>query len=99
MYKSQVYIFDLNNLALMSFFFQKHPKPRFITSLAFTDKGEPITGDSNGNLFLWNPSKLLSFQTIIFRALISHLYVLYIKALCNFWAHSEAEIATFFSRM
>ncbi|KAL5260262.1 hypothetical protein ACHWQZ_G010400 [Mnemiopsis leidyi] len=46
-----------NKLNKKSGLFEKHPKPRFITSLAFTDKGEPITGDSNGNLFLWNPNE------------------------------------------
>ncbi|XP_063679108.1 titin-like isoform X5 [Bolinopsis microptera] len=48
---------DGNKLVKKSGLFEKHPKPRFITALAFTAAGEPITGDSNGNLFLWNPNE------------------------------------------
>eukprot|EP00118_Oscarella_pearsei_P025612 m.308471 g.308471 ORF g.308471 m.308471 type:complete len:792 (+) comp44058_c0_seq1:38-2413(+) len=33
--------------------FEKHPKPKFVTSMMFNSKGDLLTGDSNGNIFLW----------------------------------------------
>ncbi|XP_064603891.1 echinoderm microtubule-associated protein-like 2 isoform X2 [Liolophura sinensis] len=33
--------------------FDKHEKPKYVLSLAFTDNGDTITGDSNGNIFIW----------------------------------------------
>ncbi|XP_077142509.1 echinoderm microtubule-associated protein-like 2 isoform X1 [Ranitomeya variabilis] len=33
--------------------FEKHEKPRFVLCLAFAENGDVVTGDSNGNLFIW----------------------------------------------
>ncbi|XP_053329253.1 echinoderm microtubule-associated protein-like 2 isoform X2 [Spea bombifrons] len=33
--------------------FEKHEKPRFVLCLAFAENGDVVTGDSNGNLFVW----------------------------------------------
>ncbi|XP_018021292.1 echinoderm microtubule-associated protein-like 2 isoform X2 [Hyalella azteca] len=30
-----------------------HPKPKFTTAVAFTESGQTITGDNNGNIFFW----------------------------------------------
>jgi len=34
--------------------FEKNPKPRFVTAVAFLEDGSAVSGDSNGNLFLWS---------------------------------------------
>lgn len=34
--------------------FENRDKPKYVTCVAFTQKGEVITGDSNGNLIIWN---------------------------------------------
>lgn len=34
--------------------FENRDKPKYVTCVAFTQKGEVITGDSNGNLIVWN---------------------------------------------
>ncbi|KAL5009043.1 hypothetical protein ScPMuIL_014624 [Solemya velum] len=33
--------------------FDKHDKPKFVLCLTFTESGEILTGDSNGNIYLW----------------------------------------------
>ncbi|OWF36267.1 echinoderm microtubule-associated protein-like 2 isoform X2 [Mizuhopecten yessoensis] len=33
--------------------FDKHEKPKYVLCLAFADSGEVISGDSNGNIFIW----------------------------------------------
>ena len=35
------------------FFPQKYEKPKFMLSLAFASSGDVITGDSNGNIYIW----------------------------------------------
>ena len=34
-------------------FTQRHDKPRFVTCLAFADNGDVLSGDSNGNFYVW----------------------------------------------
>lgn len=34
--------------------FEGREKPKYVTCLAFNGAGEPITGDSNGNLIAWS---------------------------------------------
>jgi microtubule-associated protein-like 1/2 len=36
--------------------FEKHAKPKYITSAIFSENGDLITGDSNGSLFHWDSS-------------------------------------------
>ena len=38
---------------IYSSFLQKHDKPKFVTCLAFAENGDTLTGDSNGNIFVW----------------------------------------------
>ncbi|XP_078672219.1 echinoderm microtubule-associated protein-like 2 isoform X15 [Branchiostoma floridae x Branchiostoma belcheri] len=33
--------------------FEKHDKPKYVLCLAFAENGDAITGDSNGNIFVW----------------------------------------------
>ena len=33
--------------------FEKHPKPKYVLCFAFGQNGEVISGDSNGNIFIW----------------------------------------------
>lgn len=33
--------------------FEKHPKPKYMLCFAFGQSGEVISGDSNGNIFIW----------------------------------------------
>ncbi|CAI9730037.1 echinoderm microtubule-associated protein-like 2 isoform X10 [Octopus vulgaris] len=33
--------------------FDKHEKPKYILCLAFADNGDVLSGDSNGNIFVW----------------------------------------------
>ncbi|XP_068106202.1 echinoderm microtubule-associated protein-like 2 isoform X2 [Hyperolius riggenbachi] len=33
--------------------FEKYEKPRFVLCVAFAENGDVVTGDSNGNLFVW----------------------------------------------
>ncbi|CAJ0948415.1 unnamed protein product [Ranitomeya imitator] len=37
--------------------FEKHEKPRFVLCLAFAENGDVVTGDSNGNLFIWGKGR------------------------------------------
>jgi len=33
--------------------FERHDKPKYVTCIAYAENGDLITGDSNGNLFVW----------------------------------------------
>lgn len=33
--------------------FENRDKPKFVTSLAFTQSGDVLSGDSNGNIIVW----------------------------------------------
>ena len=33
--------------------FDQRDKPKYVTCLAFSSTGDVITGDSNGNVFIW----------------------------------------------
>ena len=57
------------SLIIFSFdiiFQQKYEKPKFMLSLAFASSGDVITGDSNGNIYIWSKGKFLrSLQFIM----------------------------------
>ncbi|KAJ8308865.1 hypothetical protein KUTeg_013739 [Tegillarca granosa] len=40
-------------LAKKTGIFDKHEKPKYVLCLAFADNGDVISGDSNGNIFIW----------------------------------------------
>ncbi|XP_078001343.1 77 kDa echinoderm microtubule-associated protein-like isoform X2 [Glandiceps talaboti] len=42
-----------NRLTKKSGVFEKHDKPKYVLCLAFADNGDVISGDSNGNIFVW----------------------------------------------
>lgn len=42
----------------MQFYFQKYDKPKFVLCLAFATNGDVITGDSNGNIYIWGKGKI-----------------------------------------
>ncbi|ELT93984.1 hypothetical protein CAPTEDRAFT_152534 [Capitella teleta] len=33
--------------------YERHEKPKFVTCIAFAENGDVLSGDSNGNLFVW----------------------------------------------
>lgn len=37
----------------MFYALQKHDKPKFVLCVAFAENGDVISGDSNGNIFIW----------------------------------------------
>ncbi|RUS86563.1 hypothetical protein EGW08_005702 [Elysia chlorotica] len=53
--KSQIsfWTFEGGTLAKKNGIFDKHDKPKYVLSLAFSDNGDVLTGDSNGNIFVW----------------------------------------------
>ncbi|XP_069116291.1 echinoderm microtubule-associated protein-like 2 isoform X5 [Argopecten irradians] len=53
--KGQINFWTLEGgtLARKQGIFDKHEKPKYVLCLAFADSGEVITGDSNGNIFIW----------------------------------------------
>ncbi|CAH2314735.1 echinoderm microtubule-associated -like 2 isoform X1 [Pelobates cultripes] len=58
--KSQLYYWSLEGagggnatLSKRQGVFEKHEKPRFVLCVAFAENGDVVTGDSNGNLFVW----------------------------------------------
>ncbi|KAM7535160.1 hypothetical protein Aperf_G00000089460 [Anoplocephala perfoliata] len=42
-----------NSLSKKQGIFEKYEKPKFVLSMVFDENGDLITGDSNGNIFLW----------------------------------------------
>nr|CDS24007.1 echinoderm microtubule associated protein1 [Echinococcus granulosus] len=42
-----------SNLAKKQGVFDRYEKPKFVLSMIFVENGDLITGDSNGNIFLW----------------------------------------------
>ncbi|CAH1261928.1 EML1 [Branchiostoma lanceolatum] len=42
-----------NKLSKKQGVFEKHDKPKYVLCLAFAENGDAITGDSNGNIFVW----------------------------------------------
>ena len=42
---------------MSSTYLQRHDKPKFVTCMVFAENGDLITGDSNGNLFIWGKGK------------------------------------------
>ncbi|KAM4642300.1 echinoderm microtubule-associated protein-like 2 isoform 2-T2 [Discoglossus pictus] len=58
--KSQLYYWSLEGatapgatLSKRQGVFEKHEKPRFVLCVAFAENGDVVTGDSNGNLYVW----------------------------------------------
>ncbi|XP_048259670.1 echinoderm microtubule-associated protein-like 2 isoform X13 [Haliotis rufescens] len=53
--KSQITFWTVEggSLAKKQGIFDKHDKPKYVLCLAFADNGDVISGDSNGNIFIW----------------------------------------------
>lgn len=47
------FLFKLYIVKAHFLFLQKHEKPKYILCLAFADNGDVLSGDSNGNIFVW----------------------------------------------
>ena len=47
------FLSNLRQNVLFLFNFKKHPKPKYVLCFAFGKNGEVISGDSNGNIFIW----------------------------------------------
>ncbi|XP_063957676.1 77 kDa echinoderm microtubule-associated protein isoform X1 [Lytechinus pictus] len=45
--------------------FEKYDKPKFVLSLAFTGNGDVITGDSNGNMYIWGKGNTRISQAVL----------------------------------
>ncbi|XP_065192745.1 77 kDa echinoderm microtubule-associated protein-like [Sycon ciliatum] len=58
--KQHMLFWTLENgkLSKKSALFEKHSKPKFISCIAFNADNEVISGDSNGNLFVWSNHKI-----------------------------------------
>ena len=42
--------------------FRNNPKPKYITTVAFTPEGQTVTGDSAGNIALWQKGIFLAHK-------------------------------------
>ncbi|XP_071963510.1 77 kDa echinoderm microtubule-associated protein-like isoform X4 [Antedon mediterranea] len=53
--KSHIYFWTLDDgkLTKKSGIFEKHDKPKYVLCIAFADNGDVISGDSNGNIYIW----------------------------------------------
>ncbi|CAG5127063.1 unnamed protein product [Candidula unifasciata] len=53
--KSQItfWTFEGGSLAKKNGVFDKYDKPKYVLSLAFSDSGDTVSGDSNGNIYVW----------------------------------------------
>ncbi|XP_052697276.1 echinoderm microtubule-associated protein-like 2 isoform X7 [Crassostrea angulata] len=53
--KGQISFWTLEggSLAKKTGIFDKHDKPKFVLCVAFAENGDVISGDSNGNIFIW----------------------------------------------
>jgi len=53
--KSQITFWTLEggSLSKKNGIFDKHDKPKYVLTLAFSDAGDILSGDSNGNIFVW----------------------------------------------
>ncbi|XP_023223869.1 echinoderm microtubule-associated protein-like 2 [Centruroides sculpturatus] len=53
--KGHVYFWDTEGgtLAKKIGIFEKHEKPKYVLCMAFTELGDLLTGDSNGNIMMW----------------------------------------------
>ncbi|KAG9468759.1 hypothetical protein GDO78_022006 [Eleutherodactylus coqui] len=45
--------------------FEKHEKPRFVLCVAFAENGDVVTGDSNGNLYIWSKGSHRISQAVV----------------------------------
>lgn len=45
--------FGDSKVNVMFYILQKHDKPKFVLCVAFAENGDVISGDSNGNIFIW----------------------------------------------
>uniref|UniRef100_A0A0B7B2X3 HELP domain-containing protein n=1 Tax=Arion vulgaris TaxID=1028688 RepID=A0A0B7B2X3_9EUPU len=53
--KNQITFYTLEggSLAKKNGVFEKYEKPKYVLSLAFSESGDILSGDSNGNIFVW----------------------------------------------
>ncbi|XP_033102726.1 77 kDa echinoderm microtubule-associated protein-like isoform X3 [Anneissia japonica] len=53
--KSHIYFWTMDDgkLTKKSGIFEKHDKPKYVLCIAFADNGDVISGDSNGNIYIW----------------------------------------------
>ena len=49
--------FDMKTQILTVLSLQKLEKPKFVTCIAFAENGDVISGDSNGNIYIWGRGK------------------------------------------
>ncbi|XP_071501023.1 77 kDa echinoderm microtubule-associated protein-like isoform X1 [Diadema antillarum] len=57
--------FSTGKLVKKSGIFEKYDKPKFMLSLAFAPNGDAITGDSNGNIYIWGKGNTRISQAIL----------------------------------
>lgn len=64
--KGHIFFWDIEGGTLQKKIgvFEKQEKPKYILCIAFTDNGELITGDSNGNIIIWHQSSNRIVRTI-----------------------------------
>jgi echinoderm microtubule-associated protein-like 1/2 len=57
--------------------FEGREKPKYVTCLAFTQDGEVLSGDSNGNIIAWVKGKLLKihFKRLILKQLTTIIII------------------------
>ena len=63
--KGHVNFWTLDNTSLTlsrkTGLFDHRDKPKYVTCLAFSFTGDVLTGDSNGNVFIWGRGKVINF--------------------------------------
>ena len=47
------WVYENGMLAKRLGIFENRERPKYVTSISFTDTGNVISGDSNGNLLIW----------------------------------------------
>lgn len=65
--KSQITFWTLEGGALnkKNGIFDKHDKPKYVLTLAFSDSGDILSGDSNGNIFVWGKGTNRITQSVV----------------------------------
>ena len=58
--------------------FEMRDKPKYITAIAFSQNGDIITGDSNGNILFWTKNQN-KYQRVIKRVCLLTFYHLFLK--------------------
>ncbi|XP_051845330.1 echinoderm microtubule-associated protein-like 2 isoform X1 [Antechinus flavipes] len=64
--KSHIYFWNLEggNLSKRQGIFEKHEKPKYVLSVAFTEGGDVVTGDSSGNIYIWGKGSTRISQAV-----------------------------------